>query len=141
MPSGRVAVLDCVVTHPAAASYVEDAAVTTGSAAAKAEARKRRDFRVLAAGSAYDFVPLSVESYGHLGVAASRFLSEVGELVAEGNRVSKTAFVRGVLRELSCALCRGNARMYLKSFSYVAQNVGTGFQPGVDVPVEDPVGL
>jgi hypothetical protein len=139
-PDGRVRIMDCVVTHPAAASYVRDAAETAGSAAAKAELRKRRAFEEFGEGSAYDFVPLAVESFGRLGSAASRFLSELGDLAAgEGNRVSKAAFVRGVRRELSCALCKGNARMYYKSLSRIAMNVGTNYRPGCDVPMEDPV--
>ena len=52
--------------------------------------------------------------------------------------MSKAAFVRGVRRELSCALCRGNARMYYKSLSRIAMNVGSNYWPGADMPVEDP---
>jgi hypothetical protein len=137
-PDGGIRILDCVVTHPAAASYVRDAAESGGSAAAKAEARKRADFRDIGEGSAYGFVPLAVESYGRMGAAASRFLSELGDLAAAGSRVSKAAFVRGVRRELSCALCKGNARMYYKSLSRIAVHVGRNYQPGCDEPVEDP---
>ena len=136
-PDGRVRILDCVVTHPAAASFVRDAAEAAGSAAAKAETRKRRAFGEFGEGSAFEFVPLAVESYGRLGSAASRFLSELGDLVAEGGR-SKAAFVRGVRRELSCALCKGNARMYCKSLARIAVNVGSNYRPGCDEPVEDP---
>ena len=137
-PDGRVRILDCVVTHPAAASFVREAAQTAGSAAAKAETRKRRAFQVFGEGSAYEFVPLAVESFGRMGLAASRFLSELGDLAAEGTRVSKAAFVRGVRRELSCALCKGNARMYYNSMSRIAVNVGNNYRPGCEVPVEDP---
>ena len=139
-PDGRVRVLDCVVTHPAAASYVRDAAQAPGSAAAKAETRKRRAFEEFGEGSAFEFIPLAVESYGRLGSAAARFLSELGDLAAEGTQVSKAAFIRGVRRELSCALCKGNSRMYYKSLSRIAVNVGSNYQPGSDVPVEDPDG-
>jgi hypothetical protein len=138
-PDGRVRVMDCVVTHPAAASFVHDAAEVAGSAAAKAELRKQRAFDEFGEGSAYDFIPLAVESFGRMGSAASRFLSELGDLAAgEGNRVSKAAFVRGVRRELSCALCKGNARMYYKSLSRIAVNVGSDFHAGCDAPQEDP---
>jgi hypothetical protein len=139
-PDGGVRILDCVVTHPAAASYVCDAAEAGGSAAAKAEARKRAEFQEVGEGSAYDFVPLAVESYGRMGVAASRFLSELGDLVAAGGRVSKAAFVRTVRRELSCALCKGNARMYYNSLSRIAMHVGRNFRRGCDEPVEGPDG-
>ena len=74
-----------------------------------------------------------------MGSAASRFLSELGDLAAGGgNRVIKAAFVRGVRRELSCALCKGNARMYYKSLSRIAVNVGSDFHAGCDAPQEDP---
>jgi len=79
IPGGRAVVLDCVVTHPAAASYVADAAE-------KAERRKRRSFEEFGEGSAYDLVPLAIESYGRLGLAASRFLSELGDIAAEGGQ-------------------------------------------------------
>lgn len=137
-PDGGVRILDCVVTHPAAASYVRDAAEAGGSAAAKAEARKRADFAEVGEGSAFDFVPLAVESYGRMGVAASRFLSELGDLVEAAGRVSKAAFVRTVRRELSCALCKGNARMYYNSLSRIAARVGHNFRPGCDEPMEGP---
>ena len=137
-PDGRIRILDCVVTHPVASSYVRDAAQAAGSAAAKAETRKRRALDEIGEGSAFEFIPLAVESYGRMGSAASRLLSELGDLAAQGSRVSKAAFVRGVRRELSCALCRGNARMYYKSLSRIAMNVGSNYWPGADMPVEDP---
>lgn len=138
MPDGRSIVFDCVVTHPAAASYVRDAAHTDGSAAAKAELRKQRAFDEFAPGSAYEFRPLAVESYGRLGTVASRFLSELGDIASQGSRVSKAAFVRGVKRELSCALCKGNARLYYKRLSSIASHIGSHYLPGCDTPVEDP---
>ena len=107
-------------------------------AAAKAETRKRRSLEEFGDDSAYDFVPLAVESFGRMGVAASRFLSELGDMAAQGGKVVKAAFVRGVRRELSCALCKGNARMYNKSLSRIATVIGSGYQPGCDIPVEDP---
>ena len=138
MPDGRSIVFDCVVTHPAAASYVRDADHTDGSAAAKAELRKQRAFDEFAPGSAYEFRPLAVETYGRLGTVATRFLSELGDIASQGSRVSKAAFVRGVKRELSCALCKGNARLYYKRLSSIASHIGSHYQPGCDTPVEDP---
>lgn len=138
IPGGRAVVLDCVVTHPAAASYVMDAAVTPGSAAEKAERRKQRSFQEFGEGSAYDFVPLAIESYGRLGLAASRFLSELGDIAAEGGQVCKESFVRGVRRELSCALCKGNGRIYRAFLSSIAHSVGRHYRPGCDLPVQDP---
>ena len=63
MPGGRVIVLDCVVTHPAAAYYVRRAASTTGSAAAAADHKNKQAFQEFGQGSAYEFIPLAVESY------------------------------------------------------------------------------
>jgi hypothetical protein len=141
LPDGRVLVLDCVVTHPAAATYVQEASRTTGSAAAGAERRKRQQVRAFADGSAFEFTPLACESYGRLGLEASRFLSELGDIVESSGRGSKAAFVRNARTELSVALCRGNSRMYYSSLSLVAQRVGRGCRPGCVVPSEDLVGL
>ena len=138
-PDGGVRILDCVVTHPAAASYMRDAAEAGGSAAAKAEARKRADFEEVGEGSAFGFVPLAVESYGRMGVAASRFLSELGDLVETAGRVSKAAFVRTVRRELSCALCKRQLRACTTTPSRALLCMSyTTSGPGCDAPVEGP---
>ena len=82
MPSGRTAVLVCVVTHPAASAYLPGAARTAGFAAARAERLKHTDFEQFGSGVSYDFVPVAMESYGRLGRAASRFLSALGDFAA-----------------------------------------------------------
>jgi hypothetical protein len=88
MPDGRVLVLDTVVTHPAAASHVAAASQTTGTAAARAERDKRREYADMAQEDAgYDFVPLAVESYGRLGGAALSFLSSLGDIAAADGRL------------------------------------------------------
>ena len=112
MPDGRVVVLDCVVTHPTAASYVKHASRETGWAAARAEREKKQKFDAFGQGAAFDFCPLAMESYGRLGVQASRFLSALGDLAASGGGVSKAMFVRQARQELSCALCRGISNTY-----------------------------
>ena len=137
----RVFVLDCVITHPAAASYVQEASRTDGAAAKRAEGRKTRQIQAFGAGSAFEFVPLACESYGRLGAAATRFLGELGDVVEASGRGSKAIFMRNVRTEISVALCRGNARMYYSTLSMVAQRVGRGFQPGCEVPCEDLDGL
>lgn len=137
MPEGRVVVLDCVVTHPAAASYVRAASRTAGATVLRAEQMKRRSFDSLGQGVGYDFVPLAVESFGRLGLEASRFLSDLGDVAAAGGTASKAAFVRSVRQELSCALCRGNGRMYNKYMFSFAQNVGRQFMPGCDLPLDE----
>jgi hypothetical protein len=138
---GRVTILDCVVTHPAAASYVSKAAREAGSAAEQAEKRKRQQIREFGEGSAFEFVPLACESYGRLGKEASLFISALGDTVESSGRGSKAAFVRNVRTELSVALCRGNARMYYATLGRVAQRVGRGCRPGCEVPCEDLAGL
>ena len=120
---------------------MQEASRTTGSAAAGAERRKRQQVRAFADGSAFEFTPLACESYGRLGLEASRFLSELGDIVESSGRGSKAAFVRNARTELSVALCRGNSRMYYSSLSLVAQRVGRGCRPGCVVPSEDLVGL
>jgi hypothetical protein len=137
LPGGRIVVLDYVVTHPTAASYVVAASQTDGSAAMKAEDRKRRAFATFGAGSAFDFVPLAVESYGRWGKAAATFLSDLGAIAAAEGHVSKASFVRLARQELSCALCKGNAGIYASSLFSVAQGAGRSYQPGLDVPLED----
>ena len=126
-----------IIIITAAASYVRRAASTTGSAAAAAEHRKKQAFQEFGQCSAYEFIPLTIESYGHLGVEASRFLSTLGDLAAEGGGMSKVRFVRNARQELSCALCRGNSHIYHRSLFAIARCVGRLFRPGCDVPIEE----
>jgi hypothetical protein len=85
-----MAVLDCSnVTHHAAATYVLAASRTPGAAAALAERNKRREYEASGDGAGHDFVPLAVESYGRMGVEASRFLSALGE-IADGRAFGVT---------------------------------------------------
>jgi hypothetical protein len=65
------------------------------------------------------FVPILVESFGRLGA-----LTLLGDLAdqavqAGGPGLSRAAFISGALRELSVALCRGNASL-CRSGAYVA---------------------
>ena len=113
LPDGAVTVLDAVVTHPCGRSCVGPASKRDGHAAAKAEQAKVRSFQgMVGDGAGYTFVPIAMESYGRLGVAASRFLSKLGDIAAAEGRVTKAAFVRAAHRRISCAIVRGNARMY-----------------------------
>ena len=69
------------------------------------------------------------------------FLSELGDIaVASNPRVSKAAFVRCALIELSCALCTGNARIYAASMDRLLQRTGKGLQRGHDVAAAGPDG-
>ena len=61
LPSGRIVVLDCVVTHPAASSYAQGASREAGFEAAKAETSKRRAFELFGNGTGFEFLPLAGE--------------------------------------------------------------------------------
>jgi hypothetical protein len=137
LPGGRVVVLDCVITHPAAPSHVRAAARTSGAAAAKAAKTKVSAFRSRQGACEYEFVPLVAESYGRLGVEAARFLSQLGDIAAEGGKVSKELFVRTARQELSCALCRGNGLMYYRSTFEIALAGGRAFLPGCEHPLDE----
>jgi hypothetical protein len=139
MPDARIIVADAVVTHPAAATFRTAAARTSRSAAEKAAAAKRASFAELSAGgNGYRFVPLAVKTYGTLGHEAAKCLSELGDAVAADGRVSKEKYVRGMRQELSCALARCVALGYHRALGRVAQCVGSHFQAGSDVPLQDP---
>ena len=136
LPDGRIVIIDVVVRHSAAPSYAREASRYDGAAARHAERLKRREFAHFADGAQYDFVPFAVESYGRLGPAAMGFLSALGDVAASGGHISKSAFVAGALKELSCALQRGNGRMYGHSLFRIARASGRQFRPGCEVPVE-----
>ena len=89
----------------------------------------------IAFGASYQFVPLAVDSFGRLGKEAARFLDDVGDVAAADSCASKDTFVRIVRQELSCALCRGDARMYDNSRISVAR--GVGFSLGLDRAVDE----
>ena len=137
LPTGKIAIVDVVVTHPCAQSYVAAASATTGAAAQKAADGKVREFRRFADAGQYDFVPFAVESYGHLGVAAQQFLKALGDIASARGTVSKSAFVRSAYREVSCALQVGNGLMYGRSLFHIARASGRQFMAGCDVPVQE----
>jgi hypothetical protein len=64
---------------------------------------------------------MSVESFGRLGAAALALLGDLADqaVQAGGPGLSRAAFISGALRELSVALCRGNASL-CRSGAYVA---------------------
>ena len=140
LPS-KLTVLGCVVTHPTAASYVNATHKKPGVAAARAEQDKRTAFERFGGGADFDFVPLATESFGRLGVGASRFLSALGS-IAEGRGfgVSKERFVRHARQELGCALVRGNALVHGRFMMQYARITGKRFTLGFDRPV-DALGL
>ena len=99
---------------------------------------KHRDFKNIAGeGAGYQFVPLSMELYGRLGSEAAQFLDELGHVAAESVNVSKAAFVRATHRRVSCAIVRGNARVYNKAAELIVRQSGRAFTSGGDVPVAE----
>lgn len=138
MPDGRTVVLDTVVTHPSASTYVRRAAAETGFAAERAALEKHRNFKEIAGdGAGYQFVPLAMESYGRLGREAARFLGELGHVAAENGHITKAAFVRASHRRISCAIVRGNARVYNQAAQQIVRQGGRAYLPGGDVPVAE----
>ena len=138
LPSGKISVVDVVVTHPSQQAHVSQACTRVGHAAARAEAVKVGEFRALGEDAAqYDFVPFAVESYGRLGASASSFLKELAEVASARGSVSKAAFIKSAYREVSCALQQGLALMYGRSLYNVARATGRQFMPGLDTPVQE----
>ena len=82
-------------------------------------------------------MPWAGESFERLGKDAVRFLNALGDVAASDGCASKSAFVRTVRQELSCVLCKGNARMYDRSLFALTWNVGRGFVPGLERAVDE----
>ena len=140
LPDGSVTVLDAVVTHPCGRSCVALASQRDGHAAAKAAKRKEDSFQsAMGDGAGYTFVPLAMESFGRLGTAAMRFLGRLGDIAAEEGRVSKAAFVRAAHRRISCAIVRGNARVYGNVAARLVRASGHAFLRGSEVVVAENV--
>ena len=138
LPSGKISVVDIVVTHPAQQSRVSQACTRAGHAAARAESEKVAEFRRIGEDAGqYDFVPFAVETYGRLGASAQSFLKALGDVAASRGTISKAAFVRSAYREVSCALQRGLGLMYGRSLFNIARASGRQFMPGLDVPVQE----
>jgi hypothetical protein len=117
----QLVVVDVSVIHPAAAFFAVGAARTPGFAAAARDASKQRAYRQVS--FALPFVPMSVESFGRVGAPALTLLGDLADqaVQAGGPGLSWAAFIWGALRELSVALCRGNASL-CRSGAYVAMH-------------------
>ena len=96
LPRTCVVILDCAVTHPAAALYVQCASQHAALAVKKAGTHKCRAFDLLGDGAGYGLLLLAGESFRRLGKEAACFLSDLGEVAAYDSCVSKSAFVRTV---------------------------------------------
>ena len=132
----EVYAFDAVVTHPAAATHLAAASKTRGAAARTAARRKRRQFQETNPGAGIKFVPLSVETFGQLDVEASKFLSSLGAKVGERGG-SQSQFMRNARSDLSCALVRGQERVFSAGMNAILRAGGKQFECGHAVPVCD----
>ena len=111
LPEDSLSVADISVTHPPAPSFVAAAALRGGAAAARRDQDKRNKYRRIDS-TGYTFHPLTVETYGRLGTPAMQLLNKIADIAENTGSVHKGAFVTNALRQLSIALCRGNALVY-----------------------------
>jgi hypothetical protein len=136
--SSGVVIADVSIVHPTAPSFV---ATTTGAAARSGDAFKRAHYARRRLGGGYELVPVSVESFGRLGVPAYALLGHVADMAADCGGVSKAAFMESALQETGVMLAKGNGRLLRAHLSRVAQASGRAYLPGLPVPVSEVVGL
>jgi hypothetical protein len=124
---------DVSVVHPGAARYRRAAAAT-----AQRDAEKRARYRQDEWG-AYLFTPLSVETFGRLGMPMMRLLSDIGNLaVSSGDGLfTKEQFVSGVLWELSVSLCKTNARLERVVIGFFVRASGVCIRHGRSRPTAE----
>jgi hypothetical protein len=91
--------------------------------------------------SALPFVPMSVESFGRLGAPALTLLGDLADqaVQAGGPGLSWAAFISGALRELSVALCRGNASLSRSGAYVVTRAAGQAPMRGPARPLAEVV--
>jgi hypothetical protein len=77
LPRG-IAIADVSVVHPLSTHLLHRAASTAGVAASHRDQQKRTTYARLAP-NGYEFVPVSVESYGRLSQLAMKLLHTLGE--------------------------------------------------------------
>ena len=121
-PDANLCIGDVSVINPAADTYVVAAARGAGAAAAVRDRQKRDAYR-LHDPDAYDFVPLTHESYGRLGKPAMAHLNSIAEVASRCGKVDKKVFIVNALRQMSVALYKGNAeilRMGVQQFARCA---------------------
>lgn len=82
-------------------------------------------------------LPLSHESYGHMGQPASRFLNEPAILASSTGAVEKRRFVQSSLWELSISLCRGNHRIVAACAASNTRMTGSALIPSLPAPATD----
>ena len=134
---GRI-VLDVSVTHASADSYAERAAVSQGHAAQLREQEKVTQYQ-RQGDRGFVFRPFVMETHGRLGKQAWDVVNSLAKFAADRGKVSKRAFKRGMLQEVSVALCCGNSAVY--AFGHAcqakAQSLGRRFRRGLRRPTAD----
>ena len=133
-------VADVSFLHPAADTYVWAAATAGVSAAKLWDDQKYAEYSRY--GSAvYTLVPLSHESYGCLGQAASRSLNELANLTSSTRGVDKLSFIERALQELSVSLCTSSHRIVAAYAAVQTRMTGRALIPRVLVPMVDAAAL
>jgi hypothetical protein len=122
-PDRNLCIGDVSVVNPAGDTCCHAAARTVGAAAAKRDGQKRRAYRRFDP-DAYDFVPLSQESYGRLGKPAMALLHQLAEVASRCGDVDRGVFVTNALRRLSVALYKGNAYILRMGIQSLAECTG-----------------
>jgi hypothetical protein len=134
LPRG-IAIADVSVVHPLS-THLHRAASTAGAAASHRDHQKRTTYSRLEP-NGYEFVPVSVESYGRLSQPAMKHLHALGEEAVGPGGVSRASFEDGALRELSVGLVRGNYFLYRASVGMLARSSGACFRPCLARPTDD----
>jgi hypothetical protein len=99
--------VDVTVRRATATTNMQDAASSRpGHTVAIAEKKKRRKYEELCKARHMTFVPFAVESYGGIGPAARKLLTQLAE---ESGEVTAQAFLTDAFVRLSVTLQRGNA--------------------------------
>ena len=78
----------------------------------------------------HTFVPFVVETYGRLGRAAHKSLSDWADAVCSDEFFDRASYLVWIRRELSVALIKGNARMFRRYVGWLTQGVGQRFMSG-----------
>jgi len=103
---GKCVAWDVTVTDTLAKSFLHATTLSAGGAAELAATRKSDKYRDLP--SMYQFVPIAIETFGPMNVAASEFLTNIGR---------KTSVITGERREIS--FLRQRISMALQRFNAV----------------------
>ena len=135
-PDSNLCIGDVSVINPCAGTYSRRAAREAGAAAGLRDDVKRAAYRAHDP-DAYDFVPLSHETFGRLGRPAMAHLGALADIACRSGDVRRDAFVRNALRRLSVAMCKGNAHILRVGMQKLARVSGGAVWYGNTRPVAD----